>query len=222
MAYVNAQSPNRRLAIFAAVAVLHVLAVYALVTDLAAKWIERIPTKPPATFDVPLPKPSEKPAPQRPTVRITKPEPQRPNPFDPSPLPPQPFANGNTMASDGAGAGDLGSAVFPIPNPLPSPTFTPRGARPHGNVAQWVTASDYPTNDLRQEHQGVTRVRLTVDTAGRVARCEVIGSSGWPGLDGATCTKLVSRARFEPASDETGARVEGSFVTAVRWRLPED
>lgn len=222
MAYVNAQSPNRRLATLGTVAVIHVLAGYAIVNGLAAKWQRHVDPRI-QTTDFPLPKPTPTPEPrdkqQNPIVK--------PRSDDPAvtPTPPLPFPPGGGTIETGSGetGGDevIGEVIFP-PQPPTPPLFTPRRAKPRSNEASWVTDNDYPTNDVRLEHEGLTRVRLGVGINGRVTDCTVTASSGWPGLDAATCAKLTNRARFEPASDQTGAKIEGSYNTAVRWRLPEE
>ena len=63
----------------------------------------------------------------------------------------------------------------------------------------------------------VDRAWTPVGQASRVrVRVEV-----YPGLDAATCDKLARRAKFDPASDETGAAVPGTYTGAVRWQIPE-
>ncbi len=118
----------------------------------------------------------------------------------------------------------LGEAKFPQPEPTttPPPQFKPISARPKGKWQQWVTTNDYPTHDLRAEHAGTTRYRLAVDSGGRVTNCSVTGSSGWPGLDRAACERVSARGRFEPATDESGARISGSFAGSVTWQIPRE
>ena len=48
------------------------------------------------------------------------------------------------------------------------------------------------------------------------------GSASHAELDSTTCAVLTRRARFTPATDETGAKVPGSFSGTVTWRLPQD
>ena len=40
-------------------------------------------------------------------------------------------------------------------------------------------------------------------------------------LDDATCRLISRRAQFDPATDETGARVPGTYTGSVRWELPD-
>jgi periplasmic protein TonB len=102
-------------------------------------------------------------------------------------------------------------AVPKRPNPIP-----------RGNVGSWVTSDDYPSRDLQQEHQGSVSVRLTVGPTGRVSDCSVTSSSGFPGLDSATCSKIKSRAKFDPALDGDGNPTSGSYSKSVRWVVPKE
>jgi periplasmic protein TonB len=104
----------------------------------------------------------------------------------------------------------------------PEPKFKPTPATPTGNVNGWVTPDDYPSRDLQQEHQGSVSVRLTIGTNGRVTDCSVTGSSGFPGLDSATCSKIKSRAKFKPATDSEGNPTTGSYSKSVRWVVPKE
>ena len=56
---------------------------------------------------------------------------------------------------------------------------------------------------------------------GRVADCQIVGSSGWPVLDAVACQKIAARARFAPATDSGGEAVVGSFTSNIRWVIPE-
>ena len=46
-------------------------------------------------------------------------------------------------------------------------------------------------------------------------------STGNGQLDAATCRYIERRARFEPATDESGAKVIGSYTGTVKWEIPE-
>jgi periplasmic protein TonB len=118
----------------------------------------------------------------------------------------------------------LGEAKFPTPEPTttPPPLFKPISAKPNGKWQQWVTTNDYPTHDLRAEHQGTSRYRLSIDSAGQVTNCAITTTSGWPGLDKAACERVSARARFEPATDQSGARVSGSYSGSVTWQIPRE
>jgi protein TonB len=117
--------------------------------------------------------------------------------------------------------------VVPLALPTATPTASPRalyapvGAAPRGNPGDWVTVNDYRSSWINRGMTGTARFRLQVGADGRVASCSITVSSGHPELDAATCALVSKRAKFDPAKDETGARVPGSYSNAVRWELPE-
>jgi hypothetical protein len=70
----------------------------------------------------------------------------------------------------------------------------------------------------------ITQLALTVDAAGHVQGCDVVGASGVPGLDAVACTAGVKAASIEPARLSRGAAVAsvqslnigfGSYAPAV-------
>lgn len=217
MGFVDKGARSNRLGAGAAVMLIEAGLAWGVIAGLAYTVV---PHRDPhiRTTDFPLPKPSEKPkerAQHEPETRPTA-QPSE-HPFDmPSEgttvLPP-------TGGTERTGDDDIGTVLFPR-EPQP-PQVPPLRAKPKGNPGLWVTPNDYPTDDLRREHTGTTRFRLTIEPDGRVGDCAITVSSGWPGLDAATCAKLASRARFEPATDSTGARTRGSYSGAVSWRMPE-
>ncbi len=220
MAYAGTAPTPRRIGTFGAVALIHVAAGYALVTGLATEFTRTLPTRLVSTFQTVPPKIVPPPPAKRQDTR-TLPT-KAPPPVTQTDLGLGTVTLPPVMPDVGSGDGGVGEALFPVvPRPTPSPAFAAKGVKPRGNPGLWVTPNDYPTQDLREEHTGVTRVRLAIDREGRVAGCEVTASSGWPRLDTTACDKLTSRARFEPAMDETGAKVLGSFSTGVRWQIPE-
>lgn len=109
-----------------------------------------------------------------------------------------------------------------LPPPDPTPTFQPRMAIPRGNPGYWATTNDYPARDLREGNQGIARFLLTIGADGRVQSCRITQSTGFSGLDDATCRNVSRRARFDPATDGTGAPVSGTYSGSVRWLIPRD
>lgn len=225
MAYTDTAGASRTLGTGAAVLAIEAGLALALITGLATTITPARDRGFEAT-NIPLPKPKDPPPPEaRDSVRKDPSVIDRPDTL--IKLPPAP---GDTalpelvLESGNDGTEAVGEAKFPVPEPStsPPPLFKPKAAAPRGNWQQWVTTNDYPTHDLRAEHQGTTRYRLSIDTAGRVTHCAVTASSGWPGLDKAACDRVSNRARFEPASDQTGARVAGSFSGSVTWQIPRD
>lgn len=163
----------------------------------------------------PLPEPKATPKdPVSDPVRVTR-LPLEPNrPVDVT-LPTAGFPTGGSTGID-----DLGDiAIGPTQQP---PRFTPKLARPGNDAASWVTASDYPTREIRAGHQGSVRFELAIDERGRVDRCTVLASSGYPALDEATCKYIGKRARFEPAMNGDGRNVPGTYSGTIRWVIPRD
>ncbi|HUD28617.1 MAG TPA: TonB family protein [Novosphingobium sp.] len=120
-----------------------------------------------------------------------------------------------------------GATGDPIPFVTPKASdpparFAPKVARPRGDQARWVTTDDYPTADIRAGHTGTVRFRVAIDASGRVTGCTVTQSSGYPGLDAATCRNVAKRARFDAASDAMGDKVAGTYDGTIRWVIPQD
>lgn len=228
MSYVDGNSGSRsKVLTGGAVALMQVGLAIALVNGFAVKFFEKekpprlasefFPTKSVEPEIVPTPETT----PEQKLVRdvpITAPLPR----IDVAPLPditgvaidPMPTSSGLDL--------DRGQ-VMPSSMPSDPPArFTPRTAKPRGNVAGWVTTSDYPTADIRAGHTGTVRFRLAIDADGRVSDCTVTQSSGFPGLDAATCRNVSKRARFEAASDATGDRTAGTYDGTIRWVIPND
>ena len=91
---------------------------------------------------------------------------------------------------------------------------------PKNDPRKWVTTDDYPARDLREENDGTAVFRVVVGANGRVSACEIVRSSGHPGLDAATCKAVTARARFEPATDADGRQIAGAYGNSVRWQIP--
>lgn len=111
--------------------------------------------------------------------------------------------------------------VSPSPPPAPRPSGKERPATPASNPSDWFTPDDYPGVSLRNGEQGTTGFRLTVDAAGIPTRCDITASSGSPTLDQATCSLLMTRARFNPAHDKKGKPTLGSWSNRFKWQIPE-
>jgi protein TonB len=160
-------------------------------------------------------------------------QPDQPIPRDThidAPLPKLPLTPEPTFTSfpadplpSGAGIDTGADIVAPPVRPSDPPArFTPRSAKPRGDQARWVTTDDYPTADVRAGHTGTVRFRLALDASGKVADCTITQSSGYPGLDAATCRNVSKRARFDAATDGAGEKVAGSYDGTIRWVIPQD
>ena len=217
MAYADQQMSGNRITALIVVAIIHVVLGYALVTGLAyegaAKLIKKVTAidiKEEVKKDEPPPPPKKveaPPPPVAPPVRInvstTPPQittVQTPPPPAPIVLAPAPSA----------------------PVAPPPPRIQPRGPSPKGQPGNWANSNDYPSRALREEQEGVTRFRVSVGPDGRVASCDITGSSGSSELDSATCSLITRRGRFTPANDGEGQPVSGSWSSSVRWQIPKD
>ena len=220
MAYADANMTNRKWGAGASVLALEVGIAWAVIAGLTMTISRPVPTrvetyqvtpetpKPPVTVPPPTSHPIDV-APVRPLI----------DPVDLGPTTLPTFAPDNTIVGGDGGGIDI---PRPSPTPPPVPTFAPKAARPLGYTGGWVTTNDYPTIGLQREQEGSTRYRLSIDAAGKVNSCTVTTSSGHSELDSTTCAVLTRRARFTPATDESGAKVPGSFSGTVTWRLPQD
>lgn len=216
MAYADQSMSSNRIIALIIVALIHVAAIYGLVTGLAfeaykkvvqrvttvdvKEEVEKEPPPPPKKVDLPPPPPIVAPPPK---VNLAPPPPIT-TVVEPPPAPPPPVL------------------VPPPPAAPPPPRFTPKAAVPKGNPGSWATTSDYPSRALREERQGTTSFRVTVGPDGRVTSCSVTGSSGSPDLDEATCSNVSRRARFTPATDGDGNPTTGSYSNRIRWVIPKD
>lgn len=83
------------------------------------------------------------------------------------------------------------------------------------------SARDYPraTRDLRIG--GHVDVALTVGADGRVKACRVARASRDPEADRITCRLATERFRFRPATDAGGNPVESVFGWRQRWFYPD-
>ena len=122
--------------------------------------------------------------------------------------------------------------VDAFPNPLPTPTYAPNppratpttspvSARPRNGPTGWITNDDYPRAGITRELEGVAGYRLVIGSDGRVDECQITGSTGHTVLDRATCQLIERRARFEPATDQTGRTVVGTYDGQVTWDIPD-
>ena len=82
-----------------------------------------------------------------------------------------------------------------------------------------ISVDDYPPAARRANLIGMTRYELAVDAAGVPTNCTIIKSSGHQILDDRTCELVMKRARFNPARDDAGNAVAGTFRHQVWWQL---
>ena len=97
---------------------------------------------------------------------------------------------------------------------------TPSPARPAGRPGDWASDNDYPAQALRDNIEGEVGFALNVGADGVPTQCEISLSSGNADLDQTTCTLMMQRARFNPATDSSGRATNGRFASKMRWRIP--
>lgn len=79
-------------------------------------------------------------------------------------------------------------------------------------------APSYPDEALREEKQGVTKLRFLVNDRGYASQVEVLESSGSDALDTSVMSALVA-CRFKPAVDAAGQAVISPVVVEYAWKL---
>ena len=227
MAYADQQMSGNRIIALIIVGLIHVALGYALITGLAyeavSKAIERV-----TTVDIeepPPPEPEDEPPPPEPQPESAPPPPVAPPPpIRIAPAPP-PIRTQPTIPPPAPPALRIPPAAPvgppPPPPPPPPPRIAPKGAEPRGNPGSWATANDYPARALREEREGTTGFRVTVNAEGRVSNCTITRSSGHADLDEATCKNITRRARFRPATDGNGQPTTDTYSNAIRWVIPE-
>ena len=224
MAFVDRKPGRHRTATIAAVAGLHGMALYGLITGLGVDYIatqvttltgRNIPLDPPPPPPPEaLPEAKPKAEPVRETVTL---RPPIDLPREPAPLPIRPADYTPPSVAPPL------DPPTPYAKPLPALSeVAARPARPRNDPGAWATTDDYPVGALRRREEGVVRFELALDAAGRVSACRVTVSSGSADLDTATCRQVTRRARFQPATDTRGERVASTFAGSIRWVIPKD
>ena len=220
MAYLDRTAdPRRRTTAITGVIAIHALIAYGLVTGLVGTFT---PHGEPALVGTNFPlTPPPPPSPEPEQTRKPISQPDKPTVPDLAiDLTKQADRVEVTPETDRVDVTPTPSATYTPYDPPKTPGFKPKPATPRSAPARWVTTDDYPSRDLREGNEGVTGFRAVVGTNGRIGACEIVRSSGHPGLDAATCRAVIARARFEPATDETGAKVVGTYGNSVRWQIP--
>ncbi|MXP29240.1 TonB family protein [Porphyrobacter algicida] len=83
----------------------------------------------------------------------------------------------------------------------------------------WVPSDDYPPAALHMNAEGAVGVRIKVGEDGVPTYCAVHRSSGNADLDKAACDAVMLRAKFRPATDESGNPVQSVYSTRIVWKL---
>ena len=86
--------------------------------------------------------------------------------------------------------------------------------------ASWVSADQYPAEAFRAHVQGRVVALMQIDATGKVDKCRVVDSARNDALDQATCSVLLTRARYAPSHDAAGKAIASWSLMPVRWVLP--
>lgn len=223
MSYLNqAHDPRRRATAIVTVGAVHALLAAGLLTGLTVQFIGKADAPVQAT-NIPLDSPKPEPTP------TPTPSPVVDTYIPPVPLPPIPLAQEPDLTLDDVKPQDTaetslyptnpGPIVQPDP-PRPAPSFIPKRPAPR-NGSNWITDNDYPRRALIDHVEGSAGYRLVIGANGRVSDCQLTRPTGNRALDDATCRLISDRARFDPATDENGTKVQGTFTGSVRWQIPD-
>jgi len=94
-------------------------------------------------------------------------------------------------------------------------------AAPLGRSNVWLTDRDYPAGAKKRHEEGPVAFSILISPQGRVEHCLVTKSSSFHELDERTCALISARARFKPATDETGTAVYGNYQGSLYWWDPK-
>jgi protein TonB len=88
------------------------------------------------------------------------------------------------------------------------------------NAAQWDTfLKFYPPRAVAAKEEGAVGFKVTLDSKGQVAGCEVTHSSGYPLLDDETCQVIALHAEFKPDADISSRQLR-THEGMIAWKLP--
>jgi outer membrane biosynthesis protein TonB len=80
-------------------------------------------------------------------------------------------------------------------------------------ISRW-TGSDYSDVGPSQTDEGVFRIRVIVETDGRISECTVLRATAANSLKPRVCLRM-QEARFEPALDAEGKPMRSFFATSL-------
>ncbi|MGH6786769.1 MAG: TonB family protein [Novosphingobium sp.] len=221
--------------VFVVVALLHLLAIAALIRafapDLVSQTVDKVIRAVTVTVITPSPSPTV-PEPaggagaagKKATPRAIKaPEPKIPIARTPAPKASSTGAADRSGARDsgaGTGAGGAGSGT----GSGAGGSGTGGGAaRPLEKTAGEINAvRDFPAATRAQREGAAVVVEMTVGADGRARDCRVVTASGDPEADRIVCRLAEQRFRFRPRLDAAGNPVTAKYRWRQRWWNPRD
>jgi periplasmic protein TonB len=200
-----------RVAGIALVVALHAALVYAIVTGLAVRAVERV--RAPIVTRIIA-------APQRPP-----PAPPPPADFAPPPaafVPPPAIKIKTPPPPPKPAESHAITAVTPVmpkvvAEPKPAPPHVPVRVRPRIDGAH-SHAPDYPPVSRRLGEEGTVVIDVLVDPAGRAVDAKILQSSGFPRLDQAAIAGVKANYRFVPGTLD-GTAQPMWYVFKFTWKL---
>jgi protein TonB len=191
----------RRIVSVGFVALLHVAVIYAFVSGLAHRFVEKLPediiakVEPPKLPDIKPPPP--------PPPNLEKPPP----PY----VPPPDIVIQSEAPSTNAITVQHTNAAPPKAAGITAPALIMGG---HGNCAQ----SYYPPIAIRLNQEGTTTVNIHIAADGSVTGADIAESSGHDSLDQAAIKCITQNWHYRPAM-ENGQPVAITAKARIVWRL---
>jgi protein TonB len=195
-----------RLGSAATVAVIHVAAIFGLVTALNQGAIMKELRTIQATIDSPQDIPREPPPPPD----LVKPTP-------PVAIPPvftvqQPVASAQSITTVPV------KPSAPPPAAAPARTYTPPPNDPLRPIMSTRALPPYPPIARRLNEQGTTLMELTISPRGNVSNCQVVESSSSERLDEAGCDFVTRNWRWQPPTS-AGKPISAKTRVSIKWDL---
>jgi len=105
--------------------------------------------------------------------------------------------------------------AVPEPEKLLVPNRDPVPIAPEN----WFRDTDLPECRFGGCSDGRVGFTLIVNAEGRPTDCSITRTSGLRDLDLKTCSILLRRARFDPATNGNGEPKRARYASALRWNL---
>ncbi|HEY8947530.1 MAG TPA: TonB family protein [Rhizomicrobium sp.] len=212
-----AGSNPRRWAAIGFAGIVHLALLYGLASGLAIRFVEQIP----AAIQVDVVKPQQ-------TVRHELPPPPTPELVSPQSVPQIPVPQ--IVIAHAPPAPHAITAVA-VEKPVANPKLSPQPATPVESapviaptpargIAGTHTTPPYPPIAVRLGEEGVVRLHIALDSAGKINAVNVLKTSGSERLDNAAVSWVTRHWRYAPATHD-GKPVASVVLADVRFDLRE-
>jgi periplasmic protein TonB len=205
------RAPAHRFVSIGFVALLHVVAIWALATGLIQDLASKLPQE--FKAEVIPPKEQVKPPPPPPPPDLQKPPP----PFVPPPeINIQTESTAPTITTQSKVASLPPPPKVVVAPPKPAGISAPVSLKSSHNCAERF----YPPIAVRLNQQGTTTLRITVSASGQVTDAKIANSSGFDSLDQASlkCVQSGSWGGYKPAM-QNGQAIDAQTEVAIQWKL---